>query len=174
MSPVFLIGYMGSGKTTLGRGVEARAHKTFIDLDEFIEEQTDMPIKEIFARQGEEGFRIIERDYLRKLALREDILIACGGGTPCFFDNIDIMNRQGVTVWLDASVDKLHRRLSEAKSLRPLIAGLDDDQLRAFITESLDSRRPYYSQAKYRFDADNLDTVEELKSSIDRFIADFL
>ena len=84
MSPVFLIGYMGSGKTTLGRGVEARAHKTFIDLDEFIEEQTGMPIKDIFTRHGEEGFRIIERDYLRKLALREDILIACGGGTPCF------------------------------------------------------------------------------------------
>ncbi|MDE6317350.1 MAG: shikimate kinase [Muribaculaceae bacterium] len=174
MSPVFLIGYMGSGKTTLGRGVEARAHKTFIDLDEFIEEQTGMPIKDIFTRHGEEGFRIIERDYLRKLALREDILIACGGGTPCFFDNIDIMNRRGVTVWLDASVDKLHRRLSEAKSRRPLISGLDDDQLCAFITESLDSRRPYYSKARYRFDADNLDTVEELDSSIDRFIADFL
>ncbi len=165
---------MGSGKTTLGRAVEARAHKTFIDLDEFIEEQTGMTIKEIFARQGEEGFRLIERDCLRKLAMREDILIACGGGTPCFFDNMDIMNSRGVTVWLDASVDRLHRRLSEAKSRRPLIAGLDDDALRAFIADSLEQRRPHYSKASNRFDADRLDTVEELDSSTDKFIAAFL
>ncbi|MBD5210570.1 MAG: shikimate kinase [Barnesiella sp.] len=174
MLPIFLIGYMGSGKTTLGRGVEARAHKTFIDLDEYIEEQTGMTVKEIFAQKGEEGFRLIERDYLRKLALTEDTLIACGGGTPCFFNNIDIMNRRGVTVWLDASVDRLHERLSQARSKRPLIANLDDEQLRAFIIDSLSKRNPYYSRAAHRFDADLLDNEEQLASSVNLFIERFL
>lgn len=174
MSPVFLIGYMGSGKTTLGRGVEARAHIAFIDLDQYIEERYDKSIKDIFKERGEDGFRLIERDCIRELSLKKDILVACGGGTPCFFDNMEIMNRRGTTVWLDASVDILHARLKEGRSQRPLIADFDDDELRGFIVKSLEKRNPFYSRATHRFGADNLDTVADLEASIDRFVKAFL
>lgn len=174
MSPVFLIGYMGSGKTTLGRGVEARAHIAFIDLDQYIEERYGKSIKDIFKERGEDGFRLIERDCIRELSLKKDILVACGGGTPCFFDNMEIMNRRGTTVWLDASVDILHARLKEGRSQRPLIADFDDDELRGFIVRSLEKRNPFYSRATHRFGADNLDTVDDLEASIDRFVKAFL
>lgn len=174
MSPVFLIGYMGSGKTTLGRGVEARAHIAFIDLDQYIEERYGKSIKDIFKERGEDGFRLIERDCIRELSLKKDILVACGGGTPCFFDNMEIMNSRGTTIWLDASVDILHARLKEGRSQRPLIADFDDDELRGFIVKSLEKRNPFYSQATHRFGADNLDTVADLEASIDRFVKAFL
>ena len=165
---------MGSGKTTLGRGVEARAHIAFIDLDQYIEERYDKSIKDIFKERGEDGFRLIERDCIRELSLKKDILVACGGGTPCFFDNMEIMNRRGTTVWLDASVDILHARLKEGRSQRPLIADFDDDELRGFIVKSLEKRNPFYSRATHRFGADNLDTVADLEASIDRFVKAFL
>lgn len=174
MSPVFLIGYMGSGKTTLGRGVETRAHIAFIDLDQYIEERYGKSIKDIFKERGEDGFRLIERDCIRELSLKKDILVACGGGTPCFFDNMEIMNSRGTTVWLDASVDILHARLKEGRSQRPLIADFDDDELRGFIVKSLEKRNPFYSRATHRFAADNLDTVADLEASIDRFVKAFL
>lgn len=174
MSPVFLIGYMGSGKTTLGRGVEARAHIAFIDLDQYIEERYGKSIKDIFKERGEDGFRLIERDCIRELSLKKDILVACGGGTPCFFDNMEIMNSRGTTIWLDASVDILHARLKEGRSQRPLIADFDDDELRGFIVKSLEKRNPFYSRATHRFGADNLDTVADLEASIDRFVKAFL
>ncbi|MDE6199920.1 MAG: shikimate kinase [Muribaculaceae bacterium] len=174
MSPIFLIGYMGSGKTTLGRGVEARTHIKFIDLDQYIEERYGKSISAIFREYGEDGFRKIERDTVRELASEKDILVACGGGTPCFFDNMDVMNRCGVTVWLDASVDILHARLKEGRSQRPLIAGLDDDELKDFIIASLEKRTPFYNRASHRFIADNLDTATDLDASIDSFIKEFL
>ena len=174
MSPIVLIGYMGSGTTTLGRGVEARAHIAFIDLDQYIEERYGKSIKDIFKERGEDGFRLIERDCIRELSLKKDILVACGGGTPCFFDNMEIMNSRGTTVWLDASVDILHARLKEGRSQRPLIADFDDDELRGFIVKSLEKRNPFYSRATHRFGADNLDTVADLEASIDRFVKAFL
>ncbi len=174
MSPLFLIGYMGSGKTTLGRGVEARAHIRFIDLDEYIEERQGKSVSEIFREYGEDEFRRIERESIRELAAKDDILVACGGGTPCFFDNMEVMNSRGTTVWLDASVDTLHARLKEGRSQRPLIASLDDDGLRRFIISSLEKRNPYYSLAKRRFVADELDTAAQLESSIEKFINEYL
>lgn len=165
---------MGSGKTTLGRGVEARAHIAFIDLDQYIEERYGKSIKDIFKERGEDGFRLIERDCIRELSSKKDILVACGGGTPCFFDNMEIMNSRGTTVWLDASVDILHARLKEGRSQRPLIADFDDDELRGFIVKSLEKRNPFYSRATHRFGADNLDTVADLEASIDRFVKAFL
>lgn len=174
MPPIFLIGYMGSGKTTLGREVEVRAHVSFIDLDEYIEDRENKSISEIFEERGEDGFRIIERDCIRELVSKDNVLVACGGGTPCFYDNIEIMNSRGTTVWLDASVDILHKRLSEAKSRRPLIANLNDEDLRNFIVRSLEKRNPFYCQAKHRFAADNLDTADELEVSAEKFIEIFL
>ena len=174
MLPIFLIGYMGSGKTTLGRGVEARAHISFVDLDQYIEEEYSTSISNLFKERGESGFREIERESLIELSDRKDILIACGGGTPCFFNNMELMNNIGITVWLDASIDVLHARLSEAKSQRPLISNLNDEELREYITESLNKRNIYYSQANHRFVADKLDNIKDLEESIDKFIEKFL
>lgn len=174
MSPIFLIGYMGSGKTTLGHGVEARTHVSFIDLDEYIEACEGKTIREIFAERGEEAFRKLERDALKNLSDREDILVACGGGTPCFFDNMELMNSSGKTVWLKASVERLHQRLSEGKSKRPLIANLNDDELREFIISSLKKRDIHYAKATHIFNADNMDSIDELNKTVDKFISEFL
>lgn len=174
MPPVFLIGYMGSGKTTLGRGVEARTHISFIDLDDFIENRACKSISDIFKERGEQEFRMMEREALIELSGRDNILVACGGGTPCFYDNMDIMNRCGTTIWLQASIETLHRRLSEAKSGRPLIAALNDDELREFIISSLNKRIPYYTMAKHTFCADNLDTLSQLDTSLTNFISNFI
>lgn len=174
MTPVFLIGYMGSGKTTLGRAVEARTHISFIDLDEYIEAQQGKTISSIFKEKGEEGFRNLERMALAELSQREDLLVACGGGTPCYFDNMDIMNSRGTTVWLEASVERLHMRLTQAKSSRPLIAAFDDTQLRNFIISSLEKRTPHYSKAKATFCSDFLDNIAEIDSSATEFISKFL
>lgn len=174
MLPIFLIGYMGAGKTTLGRGVESRTHIAFIDLDEYIEGMYGKTIKEIFKDKGEDGFRKIERDSIRELSQKEDIVVACGGGTPCFYDNMEIMNSRGLTIWLDASVEILHRRLKEGRAQRPLIANLSDDELHDFIIQSLEKRNPYYSRAKYRFCADEMDTAKELERTIEKFVATYM
>ena len=102
MKTTFLIGYMGSGKTTLGRAVAARTGIRFIDLDDYIEEREGCSIREIFASRGEDAFRAIERDALQEVSRMADTLVACGGGTPCFGDNMDLLNRCGLTVYLDA------------------------------------------------------------------------
>ena len=174
MLPIFLIGYMGSGKTTLGRGVESRTHIAFIDLDEYIEGKEGKTIKEIFKEEGEVGFRNKERDSLRELSEREDVVVACGGGTPCFYDNMEIMNSRGETIWLDASVEILHRRLKEGRAQRPLIANLSDEELKGYIKESLEKRKPYYRKAKHRFCADEMDTSAELEMTIGKFVAEYL
>ena len=165
---------MGSGKTTLGHGVEARTHMSFIDLDEYIEQQQGLTISEIFSREGEETFRRIEHEAIAELSQRENLLVACGGGTPCHYNNMELMNSRGTTVWLDADADTLHRRLREARAKRPLIAALDDDALREFITSSLQQRHKYYSQSQHRFDAGRMDNIDDFNNSVSQFIDIFI
>lgn len=165
---------MGSGKTTLGHGVEARTHISFIDLDEYIEQQQGLTIREIFQRHGEEAFRRLEHDTIAELSQRDNLLVACGGGTPCHYNNMELMNSRGTTVWLDADAGTLHRRLCEGRANRPLIANLDDDELREFIISSLQQRNKYYSQSKHRFDASRMDNIDELNQSISQFIDRFI
>jgi shikimate kinase len=102
------------------------------------------------------------------------MIVACGGGTPCFFDNMERMNAAGVTVYLDASIDKLQSRLAAARSQRPLIAHLDDDELRKYIGESLAKRLPYYLQARYSFNADDLDDGEAIARSVEKFVDQYI
>lgn len=99
MKRIFLMGYMGSGKTTLGRAFARAEGLEFIDLDWYIEERLHKSISELFAERGEEGFRNLERKMLHEAGEFEDVVIACGGGTPCFFDNMEYMNRQGTTIF---------------------------------------------------------------------------
>ena len=173
MTRIFLTGYMGSGKTTLGRALATELGIPFIDLDHYIEKRYCKTIAQIFAEKGEEGFRDIERRMLHEVGEFEDVIISTGGGTPCFFDNIEYMNAQGTTVYLDVPVERLHIRLCIARSKRPLIKDKNDDELMAFIVEQLEKRAPHYSKAQYSFRADKLEDMVQVKASVEAFRRQF-
>lgn len=169
MQPIFLIGYMGCGKSTLGRNLSAATGMRFIDLDHYIEARFHRTIREIFAERGEEGFRELERKMLHEVADFEDIIVACGGGTPCFFDNMEYMNDHGITVMLDTSLDKLHSRLMRGRHKRPLISDKTDEELRLFIVEALRERMPHYNKARIKFQSDLLENECEISDTVARF-----
>ena len=140
---------MGSGKTHWGRLLSEKLGIRFFDLDEEIVEAAGKPITEIFATTGEEHFRMLEKDVLHQLTERHDsFIMACGGGTPCYFNNIEFMNQAGTSVWINTPVETLFSRLVNQKSNRPLIRDLSDDQLRGFISKKFSDRRMYYEQAE--------------------------
>lgn len=173
MTRIFLTGYMGSGKTTLGRALAAAIGIPFIDLDHYIEQRYRKTISQLFAERGEEGFREIERRMLHEVGEFEDVIISTGGGTPCFFDNIEYMNEQGTTVYLDVPVERLFIRLSIARSKRPLIKEKNDEELMTFIEEQLAKRAPHYSKAQYSFKADRLEDTAQVSSSVEEFRRQF-
>lgn len=173
MRPIYLIGYMGSGKSTLGRALAARCDIRFVDMDDYIEAHAGKSIREIFASEGEAAFREMERNTLNELAAMPNAVIACGGGTPCFGDNMEVMNRNGVTVHLSTSHGRLLERLKEGRAKRPLIAGLNDEELDRFIAEQLAKRMPHYSKATFKFDSTRLENEEQIEETCGDFIAQF-
>lgn len=168
MIRIFLTGYMGAGKTTLGKAFAREMKVPFIDLDWYIEERFHKSIPELFRERGEEAFRELERRMLHEAGEFEDVVISTGGGTPCFFDNMDYMNRQGQTVFLDVHPDILFRRLRVATQQRPILQGKTDEELRAFIGEALGKRAPFYGQARYRFDAGRLESRRQIAESVEQ------
>jgi len=168
MIRIFLTGYMGAGKTTLGKAFAREMKVPFIDLDWYIEERFHKSIPELFRERGEEAFRELERRMLHEAGEFEDVVISTGGGTPCFFDNMDYMNRQGQTVFLDVHPDILFRRLRVATQQRPILQGKTDEELRAFIVEALGKRAPFYGQARYRFDAGRLESRRQIAESVEQ------
>lgn len=169
MKPIFLLGYMGCGKSTLGRALSRATGLEFIDLDHYIENRFHATISEIFAERGEDGFRRLEKSMLEEVCGFRDVIVACGGGTPCFFDNMDVMNSEGVTVWLNTPIDRLYERLQRNRSKRPILANKTDDELMDFIVAALKEREPHYSKAQHRFVA----TLLEDKSQITITAAEF-
>ena len=170
MTRIFLVGYMGAGKTTLGRALAKELGIQFIDLDGYIEERLCKSVSQIFAEKGEESFREIERRMLHEAGEFENVVISTGGGTPCFFDNIEYMNSQGATVFLDVPVERLFIRLSIARKKRPLIMNKSDEELRSFIAEQLAKRMPHYSKAKQRFISDQLEDARQIEASVKNFM----
>ncbi|MBR4988617.1 MAG: shikimate kinase [Bacteroidaceae bacterium] len=170
MTRIFLIGYMGAGKTTLGRALAKELDIQFIDLDTYIEERMCKSVSQIFAGKGEEEFRNIERRMLHEAGEFENVVISTGGGTPCFFDNIEYMNGQGTTVFLDVPVERLFIRLSIARKKRPLIMEKSDEELRSFIVEQLAKRAPHYNKAKQKFRADRLEDSKQIEESVKAFL----
>ncbi len=146
---IFLIGYMGCGKSTLGRSLASELKQTFVDLDSFLEEKYFRTIPQIFAEEGEDGFRIKERKVLEEVSTFDDVIIATGGGAPCFFDNMDLMNNSGFCIFLDVDTESLVSRLMSAKTERPLIKGKSADELGVFIEGMMQKRRPFYEKARY-------------------------
>lgn len=163
MKPIFLIGYMGCGKSTLGRAIAAISDYRFIDLDTYIENRYRRTVNDIFRSSGEEKFREIERRILEEVSDFQDIVVACGGGTPCYFDNMRVMNEKGTTVFLTAPTQRIFSRLSlpNLKAKRPTIAGKTDEELLRFIEENLEKRINYYRQAAITFDSSKIETAEE-------------
>ena len=166
MRRIILIGYMGAGKTTVGKALAKELHMPFYDLDWYIESRMHKTVKAIFDERGEAGFRKIEHNMLHEVAEFEDVIISCGGGTPCFFDNIDYMNRQGETVYLKATPEVLYGHLKMGKTIRPLLLNKTADEVQVFIREQLAQREPYYSKAKYVLDVNLLDDYEKIKISV--------
>ena len=173
MTRIILIGFMGSGKTTLGRALAKALGLTFIDLDNYIELRHCKSINQIFAERGEEGFRNIERNLLHEVCEFEDVIISSGGGTPCFFDNIDYMNAQGTTIYLQVPNDRLLTRLKIARSRRPLLKDKNDEEIEQFIAEQMQRREPFYTKADHAFTADRLEDREQIAESVERFRKQF-
>lgn len=162
MKTVFLMGFPGCGKTTLGVATADILGCPFTDLDEYIELSYHKTISEIFSERGEEAFRAIEHRALLDV-LRRGGIVSCGGGTPCHGNNIELMNKAGVTVWLTTSEERLISRLClpEHRAKRPQISSLTDDEIAAYAHTMLAQRMPWYAQAQLRFDSTMIETADE-------------
>lgn len=166
MKRIIIIGYMGAGKTTVGKALAKETGLQFYDLDWYIESRMHKTVPQIFQERGEEGFRTIERNMLHEVAEFEDVVISCGGGTPCFFDNIDYMNGKGDTVYLKAQPEVLYKHLLMGKTERPLLKDKTPEELVSFIREQLDKREPYYTQARHTLDVSLMDSYEKIKITV--------
>lgn len=153
---IFLVGYMGVGKTTLGKELAKRMNFQFIDLDQYIESSFNKSINKIFEEEGENSFRKAEQQHLQEVTSKENVVISTGGGTPCFFDNMDIMCKEGLVIYLKTAPHILVDRLYQRREKRPLIKQMTKEQLLAFIIHNIDQRRRFYESAHITFETDGL------------------
>ena len=165
-SRIILIGYMGSGKTTVGKVLSRELNLPFYDLDWYIENRMHKSIHQIFEEKGEEGFRKIERNLLHEVAEFENVIISCGGGTPCFFDNIGYINQQGESGYLKCRADVLSAHLRMGKTIRPLLLNKTNEEVELFISEQLAQRESFYSQAKHIIDVSLMDNYDKVKITV--------
>ena len=162
MKCIILVGYMCAGKTTVGKALAKALHRTFYDLDWYVEERFHKKVSRIFAEDGEAAFRDLERRMLHEAAEFENTVLACGGGTPCFFDNMDYMNRVATTCYLKASPETILQHLSISRGERPLLTGKSPEELREYITGQLNERAPYYERAQHIIDINVLDSFNKI------------
>ena len=155
---IFLLGFMGSGKSTTGRKLAVRLNWTFIDLDEKIEEAAGMKISDIFQRKGEPWFRELEKQELHKLSDVSKAVISTGGGTPCFGDNMNFMVSSGITIYLRMTPEKLQDRLRHASDERPLLKDIAKENLKEYIIRKVEEREKWYLQARMVIDECNAET----------------
>ncbi len=161
---------MASGKTTFGRALARHTGMQHIDLDFYIEQRFHATVREIFAQKGEAEFRRIEGAMLREVGEMDDVVISCGGGTPCFGDNIDYMNARGITVCLQASDDVIADRIIQAGNKRPLMAGKTREEILKTLREHMEVRRPYYDQAKLIISGDRLENKQQIAETVASFV----
>jgi len=160
---IYLIGFMGSGKTHWGSQLSQKLNVPFFDMDEQIIKSEGQSINDIFEKFGEEYFRLKEKGILYAITeSHPTFVMACGGGSPCYFNNIDFMNQSGTTVWLNTPMNVLFQRLLIEKDKRPLLKGLSEDQLRSFIIKKFADRKIYYEQAAV--------VIDDEEISLDHFI----
>lgn len=161
---------MGSGKTKTGQLLSRKLSYEFIDTDNLIESSEQKSVTEIFKDEGEAAFREIERGILEETSHKTNCVISTGGGLPCFFDNMELMNKSGMTVYLKVPPNMLVSRLLDDKNKRPLLMDLDESQLRTKVQEQLQEREFYYEQAQLIYPAASLD-ASRLAEEILKFYA---
>lgn len=159
---IVLVGFMGSGKTTLGKRLASRLNFPFVDLDAEIEKNAKKTIPEIFTNEGESKFREIERDTLKEILKSENYVLATGGGAPCFADNMKLINEFSESIYLRISPKVLASRLFESKTERPLIKGKSPEELIEFIRNKLKAREVFYNQSKHIISGFNLNVDDIL------------
>lgn len=145
---VFLIGFMGSGKTTIGKKLAKKMKFAFLDLDQEIEKHENLSISEIFEIHGEDYFRALENKVLLGIFQLKNIVVSCGGGTPCHNNNIDLINKAGISIYLKLSAEALHSRLKKAKTQRPLLKNKAESELLDYIKRKLEERQSCYLKSK--------------------------
>mgnify|MGYP001115491571 CR=1 FL=1 len=170
MNKVVLVGYMASGKSSVGKILAERLNVDFIDLDVYIEMEEDLSISNIFTEKGEVYFRIKETEYLTKLLDSEkNFVLSVGGGTPCYANNIKLIAEKAESFYLKASLNTLYNRLKKQRKNRPLIASLKLENLKEFIAKHLFERALYYDKAKHLINTDDKiinEIVEEIKNKL--------
>ena len=167
MTRIIIIGYMGAGKTTVGRQLGKALNIPFYDLDWYIEGRMRKTVPQLFVERGEEGFRQVERNMLHEVAEFEDVVLSCGGGTPCFFDNIDYINQKGITVFMNASPEIIVKHLNISHNVRPLLQQKQGQELLDHIARHMEERMPYYRKAQYEVNVDTLDTFQKIDQLVD-------
>lgn len=167
---IFIIGYMASGKTTFGNALAKRTGMQHIDLDFYIEQRFHTTIRDIFANKGESEFRRIEGAMLREVGEMSDIIISCGGGTPCFGDNMEYMNSKGLTVCLNASEDVIANRIINAGNKRPLMAGKSRQEIITTLREHMDVRAPFYNKAQISISSEHLENKAQIADTVGNFV----
>jgi shikimate kinase len=164
---IFLIGFMGSGKTHWGRQLAGRLKLPFFDLDEVIVGAEQKTVTDIFASLGEEYFRNKEKETLERLVdVNESMVLSCGGGTPCFFNNIEFMKKYGTVVWLNTNVEVIMSRLLKERLVRPLLKDIKDEDLKHFIIKKLNERRMYYQQADVTIDKEDAISMNDFIQTV--------
>jgi shikimate kinase len=153
---VFLIGMMGTGKTYWAEKLKKKLKVPAYDLDNLVETMNEKTIAEIFEEDGEDWFRKEEAKMLRLFKEKKHFILSCGGGTPCFNDNMQWMNKHGITIWIDEPINVLTERLIGEKEHRPLIKKLVKGELAPFLANKLEERRPFYLQSTYRLNGENI------------------
>ena len=167
MERVFLVGYMGSGKTSMGKILAHQLGFAFVDMDAHIEEKYHKSVSQIFAEMGEAQFRLIERDCLHEVAEFEKTVISTGGGVPCFFDNMEYMNKRGLTIYLQLTPEQLAGRLASSRiGKRPLLGDRKGEELRLFIEQGLSVRSPFYEKAQRVVSGTDEEIIARIKEII--------
>lgn len=153
---IFLIGFMGSGKSTNGKKLATLLDFDFLDLDQITENTYQVSIPQIFEKYDEKAFRLLEQASLKTTISKNNCVIATGGGTPCFFNNMDWMNNNGITIYFQMHPLSLHQRILEAKKIRPLIQNKTTEEILNYINKELEYRNKFYQQAKFVVKGENL------------------
>ncbi|MBI4929392.1 MAG: shikimate kinase [Bacteroidetes bacterium] len=167
---IFLTGYMGSGKSTVGKRLAEKLNLDFIDFDRHIEQEKGKTIAEIFDAEGEEKFRLLEREHLIKLLAKDNAVISLGGGSPCFHNNMEIINKNGTSVYIEMDAEALVKRLADSRNKRPLIRGMNEVDLKFFIETNLKKRQSIYRQAHHTIKVDKQNS-DDLAAQIIKLIS---
>jgi shikimate kinase len=163
---LFLIGLPGSGKSTIGKDLSAKLNYRLIDTDDVISQKEGSSIEEIFSEEGEDYFRKIESDTLKEVIKTDNVVISTGGGTPCFFNNMELINKYGISIFLNIPIRDITMRLLDSTHInRPLVQGKNAEQIQKFLEEKIKERISYYNQANIEF-TDPLITADKIIEEI--------